>query len=283
MSSWKYLQKITRPSQCILAALATWVVALLSNGPYWFTEAKIAAAAVIFFSVLGSSLWHYGARADMYAQKHYDLVLVKNPSRLLHLGSIAFACSILLATLFLPWSCIAIATLNMFVIFLYAKHLDQFWPWKNLVIAFVCTTPLLLGWMSGQHLHPVVFPLIVAAFFIYLTREILKDIQDREANHGLRYTMVMDLGVPTSLRIAGAQLAIAFGAMIYAHHFIPTTSMLANLAFWIGTLILLWYSVKLLRGSDIASHYQRIDFAVASLLICMLTIRLFGWPYISLT
>ena len=277
MSTWNYVRKITRPSQCILAALATWVVALLSNGPQWFTEAKFAAAATIFFSVLGASLWHYGARADMYAKKHYDLVLVKNPSRLLHLGSVAFAFSIFIATLFLPWICIVIAILNMFVIFLYAKRLDQFWPWKNLVIAFVCTTPLLIGWMSGQHLHPVVFPMIVAAFFIYFTREILKDIQDREANHGLRYTMVMDLGVPASLRIAGIQLIIAFGAMLYAHHFIPTSSILANVAFWIGALILIWYGVKLLRGSDVASKYQRIDFAVASLLICILTIRIFAW------
>lgn len=277
MSTWEYVRKITRPEQCVIAAIATWVVALLSNGPSWFAPAKFAAAAAIFFSVLGASLWHYGARSDMYAKKHYDLVLVKNPILMRNLGAASFGFSILITTLFLPWICIAIATLNMFIIFLYAKRLDQFWPWKNLVIAFVCTTPLLVGWMSGHRLHPVVFPMIVAAFFIYLTREILKDIQDREANHGLRYTMALDIGVPSSLRVAGIQLFIAFMTMLFAYQFVPNASLLANAAFWIGALLLLWYSVKLLRGSNIAAKYQRIDLAVASLLFCMLTIRLFAW------
>lgn len=277
MSTWNYIRKITRPSQCILAGLATWVVALLSNGAQWATISKLAAAATIFFSVLGASLWHYGARADVYAKKHYDLVLVKNPGRLLHVGSISFSISILFAILFLPWICAIIAALNMLIIFLYAKHLDQFWPWKNLIIAFVCTTPLLIGWMSGKHLHPVVTPMIIASFFIYLTREILKDIQDREANHGLRFTMVMDLGIPASLRVAGLQLSIAFSVMIFAYRFIPQASFVTNIAFWTGASILLWYSFKLLRGSDVAAKYQRIDFAVASLLICMLTIRIFAW------
>lgn len=277
MSTWTYIRKITRPSQCFIAATATWIVALLSNGPHLFTEAKLAAAAAIFLSVLGASLWHYGARSDMYARKHYDLVIVRNPSLLRMLGANAFACSILVAALFLPWACIVVTTLNTFIIFFYAKRLDQFWPWKNLVIAFVCTTPLVIGWLSGQSLHPVVSPMIIAAFFIYLTREILKDIQDREANHGLRFTMVMQIGVPASLRVAGAQLFLAFAVMVYAYHFIAHTSPLATLTFLVGVFLLLWYSIKLMRGLNIAAKYQQIDFAVVSILICMLVIRIFSW------
>jgi len=273
MSTLLYLKKITRPEQCLTAALATFVVALLSNGPLWFTAEKIAAPLVIALSVLGSSLWHYGARHDVYAKKHWDVVHVTHPQRLLIAGCVSFVLSVAVAFLFLPTACTLVAFINVFIIVFYARRLDQYWPWKNLVIALVCTSPLIMGWFSGHHLHPIVLPMIIATFFIYLAREILKDVQDREANHGLRFTMVIDLGVRPSLRIAGAMLLVALFVLLLAWQYIPSTLVFASITFWISAGVLIWNGITLIHAIDIAPHYKRIDIATLSFLVCMLLIR----------
>jgi len=274
MNTFRYLKKITRPEQCLTAALATFVVALLSNGPSWFTAEKIAAPITIALSVLGASLWHYGARYDVYAKKHWDVVTVIHPQRLLFFGCVSFIMSVVVAFLFLPKACTLIAFINVFIIVFYARRLDQYWPWKNLVIALVCTSPLIIGWLSGQHVHSIVLPMIIATFFIYLAREILKDIQDREANHGLRFTMVMDIGVKASLRIAGAMLCIAILVLLIGWQYIPSSLFFAIAAYWISVSVLVWNGIKLLMATDLASRYKRIDIAVLSFLICILAIRI---------
>jgi 4-hydroxybenzoate polyprenyltransferase len=273
MSSLQYIHKIARPEQCVTAALAAFAVALLSNGPLWFTIPKIAAPISIALSVLGSSLLHYGMCADIYAKKHWDPVYVKNPRRLRRIGWCSFFASIGIAIIFLPETCILIAVMNAVLIYFYGKELDQYWPWKNLVIAVVCTTPLLIGWSSGHRLHPIVLPMIASTFFVYLAREILKDIQDRVANHGSRFTMVMDLGVPASLRVAGVILSIAAFVLLAAWQYVPSSLVFAIIAYWMSVAVLIWNAVTLLRAIDITSHYRRIDIAVLSFLVCMLIIR----------
>ena len=77
------------------------------------------------------------------------------------------------------------------------------------MIAFVCASPILLGWFAGHRLNPSVPYGITVTFFAYLTREIVKDIQDREANHGYRHTLPLWLGATTARKIAAGVMTVS--------------------------------------------------------------------------
>lgn len=268
----RYWVAITSPIQCILGGMAAWAAALLSNGPLWVTPQKVAAACVMLLSILGASVWHYGARADVYAKKHWDPVYTPRPGRLLFWGGASFIASIGIAWQFLPMECMLIAIINSLVIFFYARFLDQYWPWKNLSIAAICVTPLLLGWFSGHRLHPMVPPMIVAAFFFYFAREIFKDIVDIEANRGKRFTMVMDIGTPTALRVGGIILLLSILANLYSLRFAPN-SFLVTIPSILGSIWLAWLAIQALLGGRVAEKFSQLDIGAAAILLSLLGAR----------
>ncbi|MFZ6036265.1 MAG: UbiA family prenyltransferase [Patescibacteria group bacterium] len=277
MVSLKFLYKVTRIEQCLIVSLSTWLIALLSDGPLWFNQPKIAAGVSMFFSCLGASLYHYGRRHDVYAKKWYDLVLVNRPMLLILSGTISFCCSIVTAAAFLPPFCTWIAIANFMIIMLYANFLDQYWPFKNIAIALVCVTPIIMGWYSGHRLHPIVPFLIAAIFCAYLAREILKDIQDRSANHGKRFTMVMSIGITASQRIAAALLSLA--ALFLIGGLVPLVdsssivlTIIAIPYLW-GIFLLFRYARYLLAPAPIAHQYRTIDFGMLALMISTLGLR----------
>jgi 4-hydroxybenzoate polyprenyltransferase len=222
--------------------------------------------------VLASSIWHYGARADVYAKKHWDLVIVKNPKTLMGIGCVIFCTSIVLAGAFLPRACLVITVINAVTILCYAGFLDRYWPWKNLSIAMICVSPLLLGWFSGHRLNPIVPPLIMATFFFYLSREIFKDIVDIEANRGKRFTMVMAMGTSTALRIGGIILAVSVLFILYSLRY-ATLSTPAVITLILGAVWLTWFSAKAISKTNIAKNFAWMDIGVVSVLISLLITR----------
>jgi len=272
MSTLKFYWKVSRPTQVFLGGLTAWIIALLSNGPTWLSVEKIASAIIMSLMVLSSSIWHYGARYDVYARKHWDPVYINNPAFLVILGACGFILSIILAILYLPSECVIIVLMTAVAIALYAKRLDQYWPFKNFIIAAVCITPLLLGWLSGHRLNPILPFIISAAFFIYLTREILKDVVDQEANQGKRFTMVMDLGIPTTLKIAGCCLFIAVLLIGLASGNLGGETSI-QIIYFMGAGQLCLMAIKLLCGKDISKQFQQIDVAVGTLLLSLFLVR----------
>lgn len=273
MNALKFWLKISRPNQVVIGGIATWIAALLSNGPDWFNTQKVVAGLVMSLGIWGASVWHYGARADVYAKKHWDLVIVKNPLLLLCVGGLLFLASIALAWIFLPSQCLAIAITNAIVILIYARFLDKYWPWKNLFIAAICITPLLLGWFSGHRLNPIVPPLILSAFFFYLSREIFKDVMDIEANRGKRFTMVMAIGNTAAIRIGGIILGFSLIFILYSLKYASTSAMV-----WIssafGVVWLSWFTLKSIKGVDITSKFVWMDLGVVSILLSLLGSRM---------
>ncbi|MFA5926031.1 MAG: UbiA family prenyltransferase [Parcubacteria group bacterium] len=275
MSTFKYWRKISRLTQCALGGFASYIIALLSDGPAWFTMTKAAAGISMFFSIWGASVWHYGRCRKVYAKKHWDPVYIKNPRQVLCAGAVGFAISILISAVFLPAACIIIAILNaVTIMFLYAKFLDQYWPWKNISIALVCITPLLMGWFSGHHLNPIVIPVIIAAFFTYLTREVFKDTVDREANKGERFTMVMKLGIIATTKIGGGALIVAICMFLYSLKYAPQSAIVWIL-FLGGTGWLAWFAIKSLQGVNVAPKFVWMDGGIAMILTALLSVRFY--------
>lgn len=274
MSTFWYWIKISRLTQCLMGSLATYTVALLSNGPYWLTTTKTWAGGAMFFSIWGASVWHYGRCREIYAKKHWDPVNIENPRQVLCAGASGFMISILISWAFLPTLCVLITVLNaVTIMFLYAKFLDQYWPWKNLSIALVCITPLLFGWFSGHRLHPIIPSLISATFFFYFAREILKDCADLMANQGHRFTMVMSIGIPAAARVAGVMLLVSICLIIYSMKYAPPNVWIRGL-FGTAILWLIWFALTSIRGCNISSKFAWMDIGVAVILVGMLCIRL---------
>ena len=129
----KFWLKISRLIQVAIGGMTTWIISLLSStSSGWIDVTKACAIIVIILSIWGASIWHYGARADVYAQKHWDLVIVKHPISLMIAGVFAFALSIIVAWIFLPQKCFLISVVNAIVILIYARVLDQYWPFKKM-------------------------------------------------------------------------------------------------------------------------------------------------------
>jgi len=287
MGTLKYVYKVARIEQSLIVGISTWLIALLSNGPLWFSTPKVAVAFCMVCSCMGSSLFHYGRRADIYKRKWYDPVTVARPWLLISIGSLLFAGSILIALAYLPTGCLWIAVFNFLTIMLYANFLDQFWPWKNLVIAFVCSTPVAAGWLSGHRMHPIVPYLVAAIYGAYLAREILKDVIDRDANRGKRFTMVMSLGIKPTLRIAGMVLLASVCILAYATQFLPLS--VPDHPIWISAresypfIIIVLYCLgmyfplhlgwKLVRGGRFENYYRYVDIGMVFLMLATLTIR----------
>lgn len=272
LCSLKFWYKVSRLEQCLIAGVSAWLIALLSNGPLWFTTPKIAAASCIFFSCLGASMLHYGMRYDIYLLKWWDLVEVKNPRLLVVLGNVAFITSIITAAFTLPRICTIIAGINYLILLFYSGWLDKYWPMKNLVIAIVCLSPITIGWFSGHRMHPAVPPLLISIFCVYMTREMLKDIVDVKANRGKRFTMVMSLGEPITLRIAGIFMLIAMGGFAHIAHSLPA-SALVIVPFSIACIIYLAYTYSLLRSLPLAKYYRGLDLGTLMLMISIFSVR----------
>ena len=215
MRSFNYYLQVARPQLIVITAFATWITAMLSNGPDWFTTAKIASPAAMALSVLGASLYHFGAANPMYTRKS-EALSVRPLIRvgLIALGLVGMFAAIYVAFAYLNAICQVIVVIDAIIIVAYASILSRHWLTKNLLIALVCVSPILLGWFAGHRLHPSVPYGITVTFFVYLAREIIKDIQDRVANNGYRVTLPLWLGVRPARLIAASILCIAMTALV---------------------------------------------------------------------
>ena len=274
MSSLTFWIKVTRPIQCIIAGCAAWLIALLSNGPLWATPPKISAGVIMFFCVMGSSLYHYGLAKKIYARKYWDLVEVDRPVLLVMLGSAAFLTAIVLALYYLPTSCAFIVILDALAIIAYSRKLSAHWTTKNLTIAFVCTTPVLVGWFSGHRLHPVVPYLIGATFFGYLAREIIKDYTDLKANEGIRVTLPMWLGVENALRVAAGCVTVCILCLMPVFSIIRQDAPLAYIPFTLAIAIFCITTLSLIKFERVRRMPSYITIGNACLMAATFILRL---------
>ncbi|MCH7492890.1 hypothetical protein IID19_04890 [Patescibacteria group bacterium] len=262
--------KIMRPGQCLLAGLAAAIIAFSINPLHYELAVLVGSFFCAGCSCLGASLFHYGTRHDMYRRKTDDPVIVHNPMLLVQLGAIAFASSMAAALYALPTFCVAVALGNFTTITLYGLAFDRVWPFKNILAAAVCITPLVIGGATASPDLSAISTLLLAAFGIYLSREIIKDIKDVRANRGLRFTLVMYFGDKITLSIAGTILLLAAITLFYAfvslaiHNTLPI--MLAGLAI----IIIVMVGVRSIVSKQLRFAYQQIDVGVGCILLALL-------------
>lgn len=274
MSSFKFWIKVARPDQCLIAALATWTIALLSNGHDIWSANKVAAAMTILIEVMGASIFHYGAARKMYARKYWDLVEGSRPWILVTVGSLLMIIAVSIAFHYLPRICFWIAMADTLSISLYARVLSKHWVTKNTVIAFVCTTPVLMGWLAGNHIHPALPYFFVIVFFSYLGREIFKDINDIEANNGIRITLPIWLGsAKKALWVAYTSILLSCICLLLLFDAYQTATLFAETFYLIALLVFLTIPLAAkIKGVRILPRIVTI--ANSAVLISALALRL---------
>lgn len=273
MSSLKYYIKLTRPINCLAVVFGTWLMAFLSDGSDWFASPKIAAALAMGASCLGASLFHYGAAEEMYLRKDDYREEFHRPVLLLILGVLAILGSWITAGIYLPFVCLVIIILSSFVIFSYAKVLSRHWLLKNIVIAILCTTPILVGGFSGNRFLLGLIYFIVIVFFAHYAREIIKDIQDIKADTGLRKTLPIQFGTPKAARIAGCLATFSLIFIILIRDII--IGELANLwyPYLLAVIILSWISGSLIVGVANPLQPKGITLGIWLLMISLFVAR----------
>jgi 4-hydroxybenzoate polyprenyltransferase len=243
---------------------------MLSNGPEAFSVYKVIAPIVIALTVLGASLYHFGAANPMYTRKNEALSATK-PARiaLVFGGVIAMLAAMKITSHYLNSMCQLIVVIDAVIIIAYAGILSRYWLSKNLLMTFVCVSPVLLGWFAGERLHPDVPYGIALTFFAYLAREITKDIQDIKANHGHRITLPIWLGIIPARRITAVVIAIAlailavFGARLLAYDWYVLLPYCGVWYFWFKATASLFSNA----GQTGAKESQQILLGSACLMI----------------
>ncbi|MBT4209451.1 MAG: hypothetical protein HOE19_00845 [Candidatus Komeilibacteria bacterium] len=199
--------QIARPQHVIMGAVTTWIVVILSGGSL---TATILSPLAIGLQILGASLYYFAVANRMYLLKS-DSYTISELSRIVmrNVGLTAMLLAVVMVIGWLDELCILITAFNVLVVVGYKNTISKWWPSKNFLMALVCTTPVLLGWWSGESTHPAVSGGTAAVFFAYLTREIIKDIQDLDVDRGLRMTLPLDRGVGVARVLAGTSMMVS--------------------------------------------------------------------------
>lgn len=199
------LYRLVRPILPILSGLAAWIIARFSEATF---IQSLAAAISIALSTVGASFYHFGGANWMYTRKS-DRFKFKDPEVLRLIGLVIFSLSICIATFYLPKQCVLICVFNTLAIAAYSAKLSSHWATKNITMAIVCLTPVVIGWQAGTATHPITYWGIGIAFIAYLSREMIKDVKDINTNEGKRITLPMILGIDKVLQISGGLLFVA--------------------------------------------------------------------------
>ena len=204
MRSFHCFFQMVRIQHILMGTLTTWIVVALSEGS---TSAKVLAPLVIALQIAGASLFYFAVANQMYGRKHSGYLLANWPIIIMGvLGLLAMVSGTIISAQ-LSYSCLAVAIFNPVVIVLYKDYISKWWLSKNLLMAAVCITPVLLGWWAGSgSTHPAVPGGAVAVFFTYLAREIIKDIQDMEVDRHRRRTLPLERGVGVARVLAGTSM-----------------------------------------------------------------------------
>ncbi len=113
--------------------------------------------------------------------------LLASSPRLIHpriatlFAIVLFACSLLMAR-FLPSKVQLLVLVNAILLFPYSIIKRHLGLTSNIIIAYLTTSTILLAPVALQKIHVGLWPLVLSVFAVCLAREIVKDIEDIEAD-----------------------------------------------------------------------------------------------------
>lgn len=229
MSTLVAYLRLMRVHSCVAAVTGALVVAALLNEDPW--SSAVVTACLVVFLVTGG-----GNALNDYHDREIDRI--NKPSRPLPSGAIPARVALLLAwSLFVAGivacvplgpPCVAVAVVNTGLLVAYARSSKRWGIGKNLVVAWLVGSLFLFTALAVGKADVLVVTLGACAFLATLAREIVKDIEDAEADrNGNARTLPLRIGAAPARRIAFAALAASVGLAVvpYTLQLMPTRSL----------------------------------------------------------
>lgn len=213
MSPLHVIQYIVRPHHVLMGAISTWIVAVLCGGNL---VGVFYAPQVMGLAILGTSLFYFGDSNDMYARKNKTLLIGSWFRGLLIVsGVLLILSSVYISFGYLNFACQLTVILDGLIIMFYHRKLARRWLTKNLSIAWVCISPILLGMFVGNSFYSSVLIGAVAVFLAYLAKEIVNDVKDLEVDKSHRRTLVLCLDVSWARHIACMVMTLSVACVLW--------------------------------------------------------------------
>ncbi len=225
--------KMSRPVNIVIAVV-TLVIGYFLIGMLPFTSPVGAPGNAVGIGNLFVEMCAF-AFALSFANVHNDLLdldsdRLNRPERPLPSGKISekgakaagitaaaltIACGIIDAVLVANFIPAVFFAALIVLLYAYNKKLKHIPLLKNMTVAFLCATPLMLNWLhpaaqSAEALGKL-YPATLFAFLLTTAREILKDLEDEtgDLKAGIM-TFPLIAGAPTARRFAGALMLFAW-------------------------------------------------------------------------
>jgi geranylgeranylglycerol-phosphate geranylgeranyltransferase len=230
----KAFLELIRPLTAVLGLTGACVGGIL-GGVQFFSIDLLLAMVIVFLMIAGANAFN-----DYFDR---DIDKIAHPYRPIPSGKLSPREGLLFA-----YSCFFISLLLSFVInfinfgivivsigllILYEKYFKEVGFMGNVVIAFLSGMALVFGGAAVGQAHQALI-LALMAFLIMLGREILKDVQDVEADILKRVTLPMKLGRQNAFYIGSALIVISI--------------VLIPIPVWLNILSL-WYLIVIMPAS----------------------------------
>lgn len=203
--------QLMRPANALTAAVAAYVGALLA-GADWVPARAVGAAMLAAFAFAAAG----NVRNDL---GDVDIDRVAHPARPLARGAVGLreARDLSVALYLLALGCgLLVSWWGALLVVAAVPVMEAYERWGkarglpgNLLVALLTAAPFILGSLATGAVPPVV--LVVAALAALATagREVLKDVEDMDADRARRVTLPMRVGARRAAVVAAVFLALA--------------------------------------------------------------------------
>ena len=198
-----------RPITSILAFSGAYIGGIVAAAPY-DSIPLILASIVVFLAIGGSMSFndYYDREIDIISHPKRPIPSKRiSPKESLYFSYIVFSIALLIS-LFINWICVVILVFSLIALYSYEVYLKNIGLIGNFLVAFLSAITFTFGGASVGKPFASIF-LSMITFFLFIGREILKDVQDVKGDRISRITFPMKIGERNAAIIGSIMLIIA--------------------------------------------------------------------------
>ncbi len=254
---------LIRYRNCAMSSVAAFLGAFVVTGRsiiHHLPSVGVAMVVVFAFTGAGNALNDY-LDADIDRTAHPDRPLPSGRIERVsarNISALLFAVAVILSVPIGTYS-IAIVLLSLALMLSYEFRLKKSGVSGNITIAWLTASLFLYGAAAVGSIIPI-WAFFATSFLATAGREIIKDVQDVEADRGIRRTLPMQLGngkamMVSSTALAGAIAISPFPFILHQFGYLFLGFVLAADAVFAYTAALQWKSASRAQGVAKAAMY----------------------------
>lgn len=255
--------KLIRYRNCLMSVIAAFLGAFVAAGRGIGSHAvyvAVAAIVVFLFTGAGNSLNDY-LDAEIDGSAHPERPIPSGTiarARAKQLSLVLFAAAVLLSVYIGVYS-LAIVIISLVLMVAYEFRLKKSGLSGNMTIAWLTASLFLYGAVSAGSPVPI-WAFFVTSFLATLGREIIKDVQDMDADRGTRRTLPMAIGpagsmTVSSLSLSGAIIVSPFPYILHQFGYLFLAIVLAADVMFIYTAAIQWKNASKAQSVAKAAMY----------------------------